>query len=368
MTTARAASTAARAARNWQECSIHVKISPRPQNLAESRQVMRVLQQYGEVVMYRHLKVSLWADSISEIESDWAKNDLYESPDPTLNAALAIYRNQTSAHNAINASPIRFHLQQSEDGWISRISQDASLEGVTIDSTNVNAQKESDSADESCEQAPTSDSHEGPFYNRVPREEGPSYDASAHDEAVVFDAPALVGPEEKWGKFLEALERRSAPPEEGSNDTPTKQSSDPPKTLESSSVKKRSKKPAQSMAEELAAHSQASPSRRRETEDGPRSPAVQVKEFELTIAQSVFNHQAYIERQGYYAGFNPDMKTIMAADLRGRVPLEGLADCRLSKGDVPLRQRLLRKERAARPRQTLREIWEAGRKSRGEEV
>ncbi|KAL9585061.1 MAG: hypothetical protein Q9212_001751, partial [Teloschistes hypoglaucus] len=340
MITARAASTAARAARNWQECSIHVKISPRPQNLAESRQVLRVLQQYGEVVMYRHLK--------------------YESPNPTLNAALAIYRNQTSAHNAINASPIRFHLQQGEDGWTSKIAQDASLEGVNIDSTKVNPQKESDSTDEPSEQAPASGSDEGPFYNQVPREEGPSYDLYAHDEAAGLDAPALIGPEQKWGKFLEALERGSASSEEP-NDTPTKQGSDPPTTLESSSVKKRSKRPAQSMAEELAAHSQASPSRR-ETEDASRPP-VPEKEFELTVAQSVFNHQAYIERQGYYAGFNPDMKTIMAADLRGRVPLEGLADCRLSKPDVPLRQRLLRKERA-RPRQTLKEMWEAGRKSR----
>ncbi|KAL8779092.1 MAG: hypothetical protein Q9203_001587 [Teloschistes exilis] len=343
MTTARAASTAARVARNWQECSIHVKISPRPLNLAESRQVLRVLQQYGEVVMYRHLK--------------------YESPNPTLNAALAIYRNQTSAHNAINASPIRFQLQQDENGWTSRISQDASLEGANIDAVNPNAKNERDSADEPSEQAPTSGSDEGPFYNEVPREEGPSYGVYAHDDAAGLDAPALIGPEQKWGKFLDALERGSASAEEPNDDRPIKTSSDPPKTLESSSIKKRSKRPTQSMAEELAAHSQASPSRR-ETEDAP-GPPVPEKEFELTVAQSVFNHQAYIERQGYYAGFNPDMKTIMAADLKSRVPLQGLADCRLSKPDVPLRQRLLRKERA-RPRQTLREMWETGRESRGE--
>lgn len=39
--------------------TVHVKIHPRPQTLAESREVLRVLQQYGEVVMYKHLKVSL---------------------------------------------------------------------------------------------------------------------------------------------------------------------------------------------------------------------------------------------------------------------------------------------------------------------
>lgn len=39
--------------------TVHVKIHPRPRNLAESREVLWVLQQYGEVVMYKHLKVSL---------------------------------------------------------------------------------------------------------------------------------------------------------------------------------------------------------------------------------------------------------------------------------------------------------------------
>lgn len=38
--------------------TVHIKIHPRPRNLAESREVLRVLQQYGEVVMYKHLKVS----------------------------------------------------------------------------------------------------------------------------------------------------------------------------------------------------------------------------------------------------------------------------------------------------------------------
>lgn len=36
--------------------AVHVNIYPRPQNLAESREVLRVLRQYGEVIMYKHLK------------------------------------------------------------------------------------------------------------------------------------------------------------------------------------------------------------------------------------------------------------------------------------------------------------------------
>ena len=39
--------------------AIHIKIHPQPQNLAESTEVLRALREYGEVVMYKHLKVCL---------------------------------------------------------------------------------------------------------------------------------------------------------------------------------------------------------------------------------------------------------------------------------------------------------------------
>ena len=39
--------------------AVHIKIHPRPRNIAESREVLRVLQQYGEIAVYKHLKVSL---------------------------------------------------------------------------------------------------------------------------------------------------------------------------------------------------------------------------------------------------------------------------------------------------------------------
>lgn len=38
--------------------AVHIRVYPRPRNLAESREILRVLEGYGEVVMYKHLKVS----------------------------------------------------------------------------------------------------------------------------------------------------------------------------------------------------------------------------------------------------------------------------------------------------------------------
>ena len=39
--------------------AVHVKVLPRPRNLGESREILRVLEKYGEIVMYKHLKVGI---------------------------------------------------------------------------------------------------------------------------------------------------------------------------------------------------------------------------------------------------------------------------------------------------------------------
>ena len=37
--------------------AVHIEIHPRPKNLAESREIMHVVQGYGELSMFKHLKV-----------------------------------------------------------------------------------------------------------------------------------------------------------------------------------------------------------------------------------------------------------------------------------------------------------------------
>lgn len=37
--------------------AVHIKIHPRPRNITESREILRVLQSYGEVTMFKNLKV-----------------------------------------------------------------------------------------------------------------------------------------------------------------------------------------------------------------------------------------------------------------------------------------------------------------------
>ncbi len=88
------------------------------------------------------------------------------------------------------------------------------------------------------------------------------------------------------------------------------------------------------------------------------------RELQLSISRSFTNHQAYIKRQGYYGGFIPNKKTIMAEDLEDRVPLEGMVDVSLSKAETPLRVRIKRQEKQAQRSISLRDMWEEGRRAR----
>jgi hypothetical protein len=39
--------------------SVHIRIVPRPANLGESREIFRILQRFGEMTVYKHLRVCI---------------------------------------------------------------------------------------------------------------------------------------------------------------------------------------------------------------------------------------------------------------------------------------------------------------------
>ncbi|KAJ4292715.1 hypothetical protein N0V90_009378 [Kalmusia sp. IMI 367209] len=73
---------------------VHLHIVPRPANLSESREIYRVLQRFGDISKYYHLR--------------------FEYHNPAANSALVIYRDALSAQQALDASPIRFALEKTE--------------------------------------------------------------------------------------------------------------------------------------------------------------------------------------------------------------------------------------------------------------
>ena len=37
--------------------SVHVRIQPKPASLSETREILRVLQRFGDIVVFKHLRV-----------------------------------------------------------------------------------------------------------------------------------------------------------------------------------------------------------------------------------------------------------------------------------------------------------------------
>ena len=90
-----------------------------------------------------------------------------------------------------------------------------------------------------------------------------------------------------------------------------------------------------------------------------------VRETELRVEPSRLNHQAYIQRQHYYGYFEPETTSAMYLDLERRVPVVGMADCRIDKEEPELRLRQRRmareqKEKRGRWRQSLGDLWRKG--------
>lgn len=294
--------------------TVHVKIHPRPRNLAESREVLRVLQQYGEVVMYKHLK--------------------YEPVSPAHNTALAIYQNASSAESLINASPLRFQMEIGKPG------------STFLDSTSSVNDLDNQVKRQGAPSVVEQEGRQLGATNNVGNElyTGKGIRSRSRESPIFQD---VVG-SNKWDSSLSAanLGHDKSPKRSSSHGQPQQFTPNPPPlNYPGPSADIPVPPPLQQFSK-------------------PTPP--EFREFQLKISPSYTTHGAYIERQGYYGGFNVDTSTIMAEDLQDRVPLEGMADCQLQKPEVALWVKDMQKYRLGKNRSTLRQVWETGRRERGE--
>ncbi|MCJ1234638.1 hypothetical protein MMC14_002599 [Varicellaria rhodocarpa] len=298
--------------------AVHIKIYPKPRHINESREVLRVLERYGEVVMYRYLK--------------------YEPNAPADNSALAIYRENAAAEKALRASPMSFFY-----GSLDREVKEYGLNAEGVD-------QPSQPADLAEEQG-------GYVVEETNGYESTSTSTEADDQAIqgsaTNDAP--------WGRTTFSSIEPSTPtlpPSSPSETTITASTSTSPPS-QPPPLQEENNLPAPNTPTSLFPHSSSSSS----SSSAPQ-PHQAVR---LHISLSHTNHQAYISRQGYYEGFKPSTRTMQAADLETRVPLAGLVDVRMEKGEVPLRIRkkmAAERNRGALP--PLKELWERGMRVRGE--
>lgn len=75
--------------------AVHLRIIPRPSNLGESREILRLISQFGEVEYFKNLKY-----------------DHLSAP----NAALVIYKDEDAAQHCLRKSPIRFRMGKAVAG------------------------------------------------------------------------------------------------------------------------------------------------------------------------------------------------------------------------------------------------------------
>lgn len=73
--------------------AVHLRITPRPSNISESREILRLVSKFGEVEYFKNLKY-----------------DVLSHP----SAALVIFRKEEAAENCIRRTPIRFRLGPAE--------------------------------------------------------------------------------------------------------------------------------------------------------------------------------------------------------------------------------------------------------------
>lgn len=74
---------------------VHLRLFPRIETIAESREILRLIQQYGRVEMFRNLKY----DTL-----------------PAANTMIAIFESEDSVRQLLKASPLRFYMRPEDLG------------------------------------------------------------------------------------------------------------------------------------------------------------------------------------------------------------------------------------------------------------
>lgn len=259
-------------------------------------------------------------------QADLGPTIQYEPLAPAPNTILAIYQNPESAQKLISVSPLQLRLERRDSSWKYLGSEDL----TEVDKPTTD------------DQAPVIQEEEATASAEIAKSESkPSASNNASQTstpiATKSNPSQLPNGTQKWGSRGPSVEKPLPPPP-------------PHSPIPSDSTPKPPPSPSFPLF----------PLEPQKTDRYGRSISTRYREYKLEIRPSNMNHKAYIARQAYFGPFPPDRKTIMAAGLEGRVPLDGIVDCHVGKPEVPLRVRVKMKERGAFKRFSIRELFEKG--------
>lgn len=107
--------TAMRLTRGVGGRAVHLRLFPRPEGISESREILRLLQGYGKVEMFKNLKY----DAL-----------------PTSNTMLAIFQTEEAARALLRSSPLRFNMSRDQVDNDIVVGSDASHDNSTLNSSS----------------------------------------------------------------------------------------------------------------------------------------------------------------------------------------------------------------------------------------
>ncbi|KAL1622493.1 hypothetical protein SLS54_005059 [Diplodia seriata] len=304
--------------------AVHLKVYPRPASLGESRELLSVLQQFGEVTMFKSLRFH------------------YLQPAP--NTCLAVYRDATSAASLLKASPLRFTLEPD-------VGSDHHA-GEPHDQTSQSAREDATASTLGPDLDPEMADVMGDAEFSIKEGRG-----KPGAEEMVRPSTLLYQTIDSFSQFLQTAQ--SAP----AQDTASSDVSDVAPSEASSA----------SPDAELIDQPELDHARKQHQQPGPTSAPKHVPEprpprvFHVVADMSEMNHRDYIERSFWYGPYNPQKRAASYIDLTTRGVPPNIADLCTRKPEQPMRivQRL-REEASRRP--TLREIWEQGQQQRAQEL
>ena len=249
----------------------------------------------------------------------------YEPIAPAPNTILAIYQSPHSAQKLIGASPLQLRLELKDSGWkyLGSEGSGEDSKAASADQPLVSHEKETNvpAETQNTDQRSSTSENAGQL----------SVSLTAKDNAV-----QSVSGNKIWGSRGPSIEK-----------APLVQSLPQRKTVVIPDAKELS-------AQSSAPIQNAAP----RTDRHGRSISDKYRDYKLEISPSNMDHQAYIARQWYYGSFSPDRKTIIGADLEGRVPLPGMFDCHVGKGEREFRVRIRMKEQGVFKSFSLKELYE----------
>ncbi|KAK7540989.1 uncharacterized protein J3D65DRAFT_262379 [Phyllosticta citribraziliensis] len=288
--------------------AVHLKVHPRPLAIGESREFLRVLQQFGEVNMFRHLKY-----------------DHNSAP----HTYLAIFRHEDAASKLLKASPLRVTLDPilpDPDA-----AENHPLQQKGRSKARTPAPSEGAGSPTSDGQHTTEDSHlekdlESPEFELDTSRRKKGHEEMTRASKILFEAlDAIDVQREAQGDLsFDALVGAAAKPGHRNQDLDA--------------------------GEDGSAQ-----------DDGPENNPPQplpTREFDITIDVSDRNHRDAISSQVFWSTFTPKVRSLSFLDLTSQGVSPNIAD--VSTHPQPPSRVFEKIRRHAEMKPTLMQLWDAG--------